>query len=141
MKNLYYWFKTVDQVAIPITIRLELLCFVFEEIKDRTGGVAILEDLRRGMCSKVYAYLFGIVGQRSIENGLKVRRVRGRRHWWLAEGIMTTPPGRTREQTPQVVSRSSLIESSSYCDMTYRLLRIKALVRIQSGALHCLASI
>ena len=136
MKDLYYRFKTVDQVAIPITIRLELLCFVFEEIKDRTGGVAILEDLRRGMCSKVYAYLFGIVRQRSIENGLKVRRrVRGRRHWWLAEGIMTTPPGRTREQTPQVVSRSSLIESSSYCDMTYRLLRV------QSGALHCLASI
>jgi hypothetical protein len=51
MEDLYYRFKTVDQVAIPITIRLELLCLVLEEIKDRTGGVAILEGLRRGMCS------------------------------------------------------------------------------------------
>ena len=113
MKDLYYRFKTVDQVAIPITIRLELLCFVFEEIKYRTGGVAILEDLRRGMCSKVYAYLFGIVGQRSIENGLKVRRgVRCRRHWRLAEGIMT-------DRHRKWCHRSSLIESFSYCNMPY----------------------
>jgi len=81
MKDLYYGFKIVDQVAIPIAICLELLCFFSEEIEDRIGGVAILEDLRRGMCSEVDARLFNIFGQRSIENGLKVGRgVRRRGH-------------------------------------------------------------
>ena len=42
MKDLYYGFKRVDQLAIPIAIFLELLCFVSEEIEDRIGGVAIL---------------------------------------------------------------------------------------------------
>ena len=81
MKDLHYWFKTVDQLAIPIAICLELLCFVSEEIKDDIGGVAILEGLGGGMCSEVYACLFGIVGQGSIENGLKLgREIRCRRH-------------------------------------------------------------
>ena len=71
MKDLYCGFKTVDQLAIPISICLELLCFVSEEIEDRIGGVAILKDLGRGMCSEVDARLFGIVGQCSIENGFK----------------------------------------------------------------------
>ena len=61
MKDLYYGFETVDQLAIPISICLELLCFVSEEIEDRIGGVAILEGLRRGMCSEVYAGLLSIV--------------------------------------------------------------------------------
>jgi len=61
MKDLYYWFKTVDQLAISIAICLELLCLVSEEIKDRIGGVAILDGLCRGISSKVYACLFGIV--------------------------------------------------------------------------------
>ena len=77
MKYLYNGFKTVDQLSIPIAIRLELLCFVSEEIKDGIGGVAILEGLGRGMCGEVYACLLCIVGQGSIENILKVgRRVR-----------------------------------------------------------------
>ena len=81
MKDLYYWFKTVDQFAIPIAICLELLCFVSEEIKDGIGGFAILEGLGGGMSSEVYACLFGIVGQGSIENGLKVEGgARCRRH-------------------------------------------------------------
>ena len=81
MKNLYYGFKTVDQLSIPIAICLELLCFVLEETKDGIGGIAILEGLGRGMCDEVYASLFGIVRQGSIENGLKVGRgVRCRRH-------------------------------------------------------------
>ena len=66
MKDLYYGFKTVDQLAIPIAICLELLCPVSEEIKDGIGGVAILEGLCRGMRSEVYACLIGIVGQGSI---------------------------------------------------------------------------
>ena len=74
MKDMYYRFKTVDQLAIPIAICLELLCFFCEEIKDGISGVAILEGLCRGMSSEVDACLFGIVGQGSIENGLKVGR-------------------------------------------------------------------
>ncbi len=62
MKDLYYWFKTVDQLSIPIAICLELVCFVSEDVKDGIGGVAILEGLRGRMCDEVYACLFGIVG-------------------------------------------------------------------------------
>jgi len=62
MKDLYYRFKTVDQLSIPIAIFLELVCFVSEDIKDGIGGVAILEGLRGRMCNEVYACLFGIVG-------------------------------------------------------------------------------
>ena len=81
MKDLYYGLKTVDQLAIPIAILLKLLCFVSEEIKDRIGRVAILEGLCGGMTNKIYACLSGIVGQGSLENGLKVgRRVRCRIH-------------------------------------------------------------
>ena len=81
MKDLYYGFKIVDQLAISIAISLELLCFFSEEIEDGIGGVAILENSGRGMCSEAYACLFSIVGQRSIENGLKVGRgVRWGRH-------------------------------------------------------------
>jgi len=81
MKDLYYGFKTVEQLAIPIAICLELFCFVSKEIEDRIGGVAILEDLRRGMCSEVNPRLFGIFRQRSIKNGFKGGRgVRRRGH-------------------------------------------------------------
>ena len=81
MKDMYYRFKTVDQLAIPIAICLELLCFVAEEIKNGIGVVAILEGLCRGMSSEVYACLFGIVGQGSIKNGLEVgREIRCRSH-------------------------------------------------------------
>ena len=61
MKDSHYWLETVDQLSIPIAICLELLCFVSDEIEDRIGGVAILNGLRRGMRSEVYACLFGIV--------------------------------------------------------------------------------
>jgi hypothetical protein len=81
MKDMYYWPKTVYQLSISIAICLELVCFVSKEIEDRIGGVATLEGLGGWMCSKVYACLFGIVGQGSIENGLKVGGgARCRRH-------------------------------------------------------------
>ena len=81
MKDVYYGFKTVDQLSIPVAICLELLCFVSKEIKDGIGGVPIFEGLRREMSSEVYTRLFGIVGQGSIKNGLKVGRgVCCRRH-------------------------------------------------------------
>ena len=71
MKDLYYGFKTVDQPPVSIAICLELLGFVSEDIEDHIGGVAILEDLGRGMCCEVDARLFGIFGQRGIENGFE----------------------------------------------------------------------
>ena len=74
MKDLYYRFKTVYQLAIPIAICLELLCLVCEEIDDGIGGVAILEGFRGGMVREVYVCLFGIIGQRSIEDELNVGR-------------------------------------------------------------------
>ena len=37
MKDLYYWFKTVDQFAITIAVSLELFCFVSEEVDDCVG--------------------------------------------------------------------------------------------------------
>jgi len=74
MKNLYYGLKIVDQFAIAVTIGLELLCFVLKEVEDVVGSVAILEGLGGRVCGEVYACLFGVVGQRGIENGLKVGR-------------------------------------------------------------------
>jgi hypothetical protein len=74
MKYLYNRLKTVYQFAIPITICLELLCFVLKDVKDRIGRVAVLEGLGRGMSGKVYARLLGIIGQGGVEYGLKVGR-------------------------------------------------------------------
>ncbi len=62
MKHLYYRLKKVDQFAISIAICLELVCFVLKEVEDAIGGVASLEGLDEGICGKVYACLFGIVG-------------------------------------------------------------------------------
>ena len=123
MKDLYYRFKTVDQLSIPIAICLELVCFVSEEIKDRIGGVASLEGLRKGMCSKVYTRLFSIVGQGSIKNGLKVRRgVRCRRH---REGVMGMGRSgqselsvqRRAHEAPRNWYHASPIESLSCCHL------------------------
>ena len=74
MKDLYYWLKRVDQLAIPVTISLKLLCFVFQESENCVGGAGILESLGRGMYSEVNSCLFGIFGQCGIENGLKIGR-------------------------------------------------------------------
>jgi hypothetical protein len=43
VKDLYDRFEAVDQVAISVTVRLELLGFVFEEVEDEVGRVTILE--------------------------------------------------------------------------------------------------
>jgi len=74
MKDLYYRFETVDQLAIPVTISLKLLCFIFQEGENCLGGAGILESLGRGMYGEVYSCLFGIFGQCGIENGLKIGR-------------------------------------------------------------------
>ena len=77
MKNSYDRFKAVDQFAIAVTICLELVCFVLEEVDNRVGRVAVLKYLGRGMSGEVYSCLFKIIGQSGIENGLEVGR-RGR---------------------------------------------------------------
>ena len=74
MKDLYYRLETVDQLAIPVAISLKLLCFVFQEGENCLGGTGILESLGRGIYGEVYSCLFGIFGQGSIENGLKIGR-------------------------------------------------------------------
>jgi hypothetical protein len=42
MKDLYYWLQTVDQLAIYVSIGIELLGFVLKEVKDRIGRLAVL---------------------------------------------------------------------------------------------------
>jgi hypothetical protein len=74
MKDLYYRLETVDQLAIPVTISLKLLCFVPKDVENCVGGAAILESLSRGMYGEVNSCLFGIFGQCGIENGLKIGR-------------------------------------------------------------------
>jgi hypothetical protein len=74
MKNLYYRLKTIKQFAISITICLKLVCFVLKEFKDVIDRMTRLERLCAGMYGEVYASLFGIIGQGSIEDGLKVGR-------------------------------------------------------------------
>ena len=58
MKDLYYWLKRVDQLAIPVTISLKLLCFVFQESENCVGGAGILESLGRGMDVQRGQFLF-----------------------------------------------------------------------------------
>ncbi len=61
MKNLYYWFKAVDQFAITIPICLELLCSVLKQVEEGIRRVAVLKVLGDGIRSKVYSCLFGII--------------------------------------------------------------------------------
>jgi len=74
MKDLYNWFKTIDQLSISIAIILELLCSVLKEVEDGIGRVAVLECLGGRMGCKVYFCLLGIVRQCGIKNGLEVGR-------------------------------------------------------------------
>ena len=74
MKDLYNWFKTIDQLSISIAIILELLCSVLKEVEDGFGRVAVLECLGGRMCYEVYFCLLGIVRQCGIKNGLEVGR-------------------------------------------------------------------
>jgi len=61
MKDLNYWLKAIDQLAIPIAIFLELDCFVLKHVEEVVGRAAVLKVLGGGMCSEIYFCLFGIV--------------------------------------------------------------------------------
>lgn len=74
MKHLYYGLKIADQFVVSVAVCLELLCFVLKEFEDVVGRVTILEGLGERTCGKVNSCLFGIVGQRGIEDGLKIGR-------------------------------------------------------------------
>jgi hypothetical protein len=50
VKHLYDRFETVDQFSISVTVCLELLGFVSEEVEDAFGRVKRLERLGKGMC-------------------------------------------------------------------------------------------
>ena len=53
---------------------LELLGSLLKHVEEVVSGVTVLKVLGEGLCSKIYACLFGIVRQRGIEKGLKVGR-------------------------------------------------------------------
>jgi hypothetical protein len=61
MKDLNYWLKEINQVAIPIAIFLKLDCFVLKHIEEVVGRAAILKVLGAGMYGEIYSCLFGIV--------------------------------------------------------------------------------
>jgi len=61
MKDLNYWLKGIDQLAIPIAIFLELDCFVLKHVEEVVGRATVLKVLSAGMCSEIYSCLFGIV--------------------------------------------------------------------------------
>jgi hypothetical protein len=74
MKHLDDRLETIDQLSISIAIGLELACFLLEDVEDSIGRIAILEGSSDGVCCEVYTGLFGILGQRGVEDGLKVGR-------------------------------------------------------------------
>jgi hypothetical protein len=78
MKHLYDRLETVYEFTIPITICLELICFALKDVEDGVGRVAVLEGFGRGMSGEVYTRLFGIIGQGSVEYGLKIGRGHGK---------------------------------------------------------------
>ena len=86
MKDLYYWFQKVDQLAISVSKDTELVGFVLKEVEDGIGRVAVLEGLGEWIRGKVYTCLLGIVGQSGVENGLKAGRHGTSGRWWAGEG-------------------------------------------------------
>jgi len=74
MKGLYYGFHAIDWFAIAIAIYLELLRSLLEHVEEVVSRVTVLKVLGEGLCSKVYACLFGIVTQSGIEKGMEVGR-------------------------------------------------------------------
>jgi hypothetical protein len=72
MKDMHKWFETVDQLSISIAAILELFRFDLKEIEDVIGRLAALERLGEGAVGEVYPGLLEVVGQRGIENELKV---------------------------------------------------------------------
>ncbi len=61
MKDLYYWFKAIDQFTITIAICLELVCFILKHVEEVIGREAELKVLGEGICSEIDSCLFGIV--------------------------------------------------------------------------------
>jgi hypothetical protein len=63
MKGLYYRFEAIEQFAIRITICLEPLRSLLKHVEEVVGRMTVLKVLSEGLCSKVYACLFGIETQ------------------------------------------------------------------------------
>ena len=53
---------------------LELLGSLLKYVEEVISRVTVLKVLGEGLCSKIYACLFGVVTQSGIEKGLKVGR-------------------------------------------------------------------
>jgi hypothetical protein len=74
MKDLHNWFETVNQLAISITIVLELLRFVLKELKNSIGGLAVPEFFDKWILGQIYPGMLAIFSQGCTENGLKIGR-------------------------------------------------------------------
>ena len=71
MDNVYYWFKTVDQLAISVSKVFEFISLVFEQLKDVVGRMAGSKLVNKGVLGRVDPDLLGIVGEGCIEDGLE----------------------------------------------------------------------
>jgi len=67
-------FKTVDELAISVSIVLELLRVVFEQLKDVIGRMTGLKATSQRMTGWINSNLVGIFGKSGIEDVLKRRR-------------------------------------------------------------------
>jgi len=74
MNRRHYRIKTVDELAISLSILLELLRLISEQLKYVIGRIAGFELVGERVLGRIDPNLLGIVGQSSIENVLKRRR-------------------------------------------------------------------
>ena len=71
MNDFHNWFKTVDQLAISVSIIFEFFGLIFEQLKDlirRMAGSKLVND---GVLDWVDPDLLGIVGEGCIKDGLE----------------------------------------------------------------------
>lgn len=70
MDDIHYRFKTVDQLAISLSIVFEFVRLSFEQFKDVVGRITRLKPVNKRVLGRVYhdPGLLGIVGEGRIED-------------------------------------------------------------------------
>ena len=71
--------KGVNQFPISVTIFLEGLCSILEELEDRAGRIRLFESGSKGSLREVYPSEFCVVGQGGVDYRLDVKS--GRCRW------------------------------------------------------------
>ncbi len=79
MNDLHCKTKGVYQFPISVTIFLEGLCSILEELEDRAGRIRLFESGSKGSFREVYPSEFCVVGQGGIDYRLDVKS--GRCRW------------------------------------------------------------